>query len=241
MQQHADFGVDAPYVPAAFLLASIGSIVFAVFGASKQASWMLWLGIANAIWFAANAASYLYTTRAGKLRVWADLLRDQKLRGDEQVLDVGCGRGVVLLTAARSVPRGKATGIDLWQVQDQSGNSESTTRENAKREGLSDRIELTTGDMRKLPFDDASFDLVVSSLAIHNVPSVEGRDKAIEEIFRVLKPGGRILVADFKFTGDYAARLRASGASKVEVRGLGWRFWYGGPYASTTLVSASKA
>ena len=92
-------------------------------------------------------------------------------------------------TAARSVPRGKATGIDLWQVQDQSGNSESTTRENAKREGLSDRIELTTGDIRKLPFDDASFDLVVSSLAIHNVPSVEGRDRAIEESLQSAQAG----------------------------------------------------
>jgi arsenite methyltransferase len=94
--------------------------------------------------------------------------------------------------------------------------------------------------MRQLPFGDATFDVVSSSLAIHNVPDAEGRGKAVREIARVLKPGGRALVADFKFTGDYAKTLEAAGLVEVRSRRLGVRFWYGGPWAATTLVSARK-
>lgn len=54
----------------------------------------------------------------------------------------------------------RVVGLDLWQTKDQSGNSEAATRRSADVEGLTDRIDLVTGDMRALPFDDASFDPV---------------------------------------------------------------------------------
>ena len=235
-----DFGVDAPYVPLGFGLAAAVSIAFAVVAVVHHATTWVATAAATAVWFAACAASYLYTTRAGKLRVWSDLARGAALRGDERVLDVGCGRGVVLLTFARLLPRGEAVGVDLWRSHDQSGNDERTTRRNAELAGVAERIHLHTGDMRELPFPDGSFDLVVSSLAIHNVPDRAGRDRAIEEIFRAVKPGGRILVADFQNTADYESRLRAVGAADVKRTRLGWRFWYGGPFAATTLVEARK-
>ncbi len=72
--------------------------------------------------------------------------------------------------AAQRLPRGRAVGVDVWSTKDQSGNAEQVTRQNAELEGVADRVELHTADMRKLPFDDGSFDVVVSSLAIHNVP-----------------------------------------------------------------------
>ena len=56
----------------------------------------------------------LYASRRGKFVVWADLLRNLKLRGDEHVLDLGCGRGAVLLLAAEQLSTGKAVGVDLW-------------------------------------------------------------------------------------------------------------------------------
>jgi ubiquinone/menaquinone biosynthesis C-methylase UbiE len=188
----------------------------------------------------ACAASYVYTTRAGKFRAWDDLLAGLSLRGDEQVLDLGCGRGAVLLLAAQRLPHGKATGIDLWQAQDQSGNALGATQANAAAEGVAERVELHTGDMRKLPFPDASFDVVVSSLAIHNVPTPEGRQEAVREAARVLRAGGTILLADFRFTADYAKTLEAAGLTDVKTRGLGPRFWYGGPWAATTVVTARK-
>jgi SAM-dependent methyltransferase len=240
-RRRGSYGVDAPVVP--FVLAGIG-IIGLVLGVLDLAVWQSipWaiVGFVYAAFFLLSAASYLYTTRAGKFRVWARILTDLHLRGDERALDLGCGRGGVLLMAAQLLPQGKATGVDIWQTRDQSGNDQSATEANARAEGVADCIELRTADMRELPFEDASFDLVVSSLAIHNIHAPGGRAEAIAEAARVLKPGGRLRIADFRATNDYATWLRERGMSDVTVRNLGWRFWYGGPWGATGLVSATK-
>ena len=82
---------------------------------------------------------------------------------------MGCGRGAVLLMAAQHLTTGRAVGVDLWRTVDQSGNSAEATRRNAVAEGVADRVELHTADMTALPFEGNSFDLVLSSLAIHNI------------------------------------------------------------------------
>jgi len=112
---------------------------------------------------------------------------------------------------------------------------------NASLEGVADRVRIDTGDMRALPYPDATFDLVVSSLVIHNIRSNADRRRAIVEGFRVLKPGGRIVIADIRATAIYEEALRTLGASNMERRRLGWRFWWGNPFACTTLLTASKA
>jgi ubiquinone/menaquinone biosynthesis C-methylase UbiE len=132
------------------------------------------------------------------------------------------------------------TGVDLWSTHDQSGNSPEVTLHNAKTEGVPERIDVETGDMRALPFPDAAFDLVVSSLAIHNIKSDADRTKAVAEAWRVLKPGGRLAIADIRATALYAKTLSALGATDATRRGLGWRFWYGNPFAATSLVTATK-
>jgi len=203
-----------------------------------------------AIIFALSTLSYLWTRKRGKGRnpkfrlrqflVWAELLDALPLRGDESLLDVGCGRGAVLMLSAKRIPRGRVVGLDLWSTTDQSGNCAEATLRNAEREGVRDRIELCTGDMRKLPFPDQSFDVVTSSLAIHNIRDQAGREQALAEIIRVLKPGGSALVADFRHTADYQQYLAAQPDVVAERRRLDWRFWYGGPQASTSLVTVRR-
>jgi ubiquinone/menaquinone biosynthesis C-methylase UbiE len=233
------YGFDAPYAIIGLLAGAVTCIVIAALWASGVPILYgpLWLGLYGLILLAA-ATSFLYTTRRGKFIVWRELIEALALTGNEATLDLGCGRGLVLLEVARHLANSRAVGLDLWRSRDQSGNAEETTLANARAEGMRERIELATGDMAKLPFDDASFDLVTSSLAIHNIPSATGRIKAIDEAARVLRPGGRLLIADFRHGRAYAARLHALGLQNVVRRSLGWRFWYGGPPWATYLVSA---
>src|ERR1700730_11887220 len=101
MEQHADYGYDAPYA----------LITFAALGATGlTAAIVSWWGGngrlaaklgAYGAFFLANAISFLYTTRRGKVQVWEEVLDELHLRGDERVLDMGCGRGAVLTAVAK--------------------------------------------------------------------------------------------------------------------------------------------
>jgi ubiquinone/menaquinone biosynthesis C-methylase UbiE len=187
----------------------------------------------------AGIGLWIYATRAGKFRVWDRILDDLRLQGDETLLDIGCGRGAVLCTAAKRLPRGRAIGVDLWQA-DQTGNSAQATRANAVLENVADRVELHTADMTALPLPDDSVDVIVSNLAIHNIPTRDGRRRALTEAVRVLRPGGRLAIADLWETRTHAAQLRELGWPNVQHRNLGWRMWYGGPWTATYLVTATK-
>ena len=238
--RRGEYGYDAPYALVIFGLLAGGS----GFGAA-----IAWLqGPIRAalpitfyfVFFLANTSSFFYTTRRGKFLEWSRILDGLRLRGDEAVLDMGCGRGAVLTAVARRLTTGRVTGVDIWSKKDQSGNAKGVTLRNASLEGVGDRVYVETGDMRALPYPDATFDLVVSSLAIHNIRSNADRKRAIVEGFRVLKPGGRMAIADIRATAIYEDALRTLGASNVERRRLGWRFWWGNPFAGTTLLTASK-
>jgi arsenite methyltransferase len=184
-------------------------------------------------------AWYIYATRWGKFVVWDRVLDDLRLQGDETVLDLGCGRGAVLLAAAKRLPRGRAIGVDLWRA-DQTDNSQQATLTNAALENVVDRIELHTADMTALPLADDSVDVIVSSLAVHNIPTPAGRRQALDEAVRVLRPGGRLAIADLWETREHAAHLRELDWRNVRCRNLGWRMWYGGPWFSTRVVTATK-
>jgi ubiquinone/menaquinone biosynthesis C-methylase UbiE len=142
--------------------------------------------------------------------------------------------------AAQHLTTGRAVGVDLWRGVDQSGNSPEATRRNAVAERVADRVELHMGDMTALPFEVNRFDVVVSSLAIHNIGGRAGREKAINEAVRVLRPGGRLLVADIRATRQHQEQFAKIGMNAVARRRLGWRFWWGGPWGATHLVTATK-
>jgi ubiquinone/menaquinone biosynthesis C-methylase UbiE len=130
--------------------------------------------------------------------------------------------------------------VDLWRKTDQSGNAALATRRNALALGVADRVDLYTADMTALPFKDECFDVVLSSVAVHNIHGRAGRDRAVEESVRVLRPGGRLLIADIFATGRYRAHLRELGMAAVAQRSLGWRMWWSGPWLPTRIVTATK-
>jgi SAM-dependent methyltransferase len=224
------YGVDAPAIPAVLGAAGVACCL----AAARRRSGRIAMAAAGTV-LLANAGVYLHTTLRGKLRIWERELDRAGLQGNEQLLDLGCGRGAVLIAAARRLPRGRAVGADLW-TRDQSGNSPEVTLANAAAAGVADRVEVHTADMTALPFPDGSFNVVTSALAIHNIPSPEGRYRAVDEAMRVLRPGGQLLIADpWPMARRYARHI-----GQGTLRPLGPGYWYGGPWLSITLLHAVK-
>ena len=207
------YGIDAPGLVKGFFVG--GAAALAVATAAALSPWPGGLVAVVVAALAGVAAAYtigmgcymLYGSLVGKVRDRQRLLDLVPWAGGEAVLDVGCGRGLLLVAAARRVPAGRAVGIDLWQSADQSGNRPEATLANAQAEGVAGRVEVRTGDARQLPFADESFDVVVSHWVVHNMYDPADRAKALAEMHRVLKPGGHVLIADIEHHDEYLARL----------------------------------
>ncbi len=219
----ADYGLDAPPVVRNLTVAGVVSIaagltLYFLFVPTQAtlATVLLICGLVSGACFLIPVGLLVWSSRVGKLYVRERLIDSLDLRGDETVLDVGCGRGLLLIAAARRLTRGKAVGIDLWRSVDQSGNRPEVTLANARAEGVAERVVIKTGDMRELPYPDGSMDVVISSLAIHNIPDPEGRARAVREIARVLKPNGRVALLDMECTAEYVRTLREAGWHTVE-------------------------
>lgn len=232
----ASYGIDAPL---AFTFVAILAVLCSMMAIFNAITAHRFFPLVPAIIICTIAGFLFHTTLRGKFIAWDRLLDGLDLRGDERILDMGCGRGAVLILAAKRLTTGRAVGVDVWRSFDQSGNSQDATQRNALAEGVADRVELHTADMTALPFPDESFDFIVSSYAIHNIPRTT-REKAIDEAVRVLRPGGRLLITDVRATRSHERRLRELGMSDVTRRAMGWHMWMGGPWAPTRLVCAKK-
>jgi ubiquinone/menaquinone biosynthesis C-methylase UbiE len=123
-----------------------------------------------------------------------------KIKTGDKVLDVGCGSGNLTLTAKRYVGQsGSVNGIDA------SPEMIDVARKNARQTGINAIFDVAL--IEKLPFSDWTFDVVISRLVMHHLPD-DLKQQALAEIFRVLKPGGTIFLADFQTpTNPILARL----------------------------------
>ncbi|HZB29298.1 MAG TPA: class I SAM-dependent methyltransferase [Streptosporangiaceae bacterium] len=237
----ARYGMDAPYGFGFVGLIALGFLVFGLVMSVAEDMAAAMPALVSAALLAGCLTLSLHASLRGKFLVWREVLDGLELRGDERLLDLGCGRGAVLLAAARHLPHGQAVGVDLWRVGHQFGNSSAATLWNARAEGVADRVAVHAGDLRRLPYAEASFDLVVSSLTVHTIFGRAGRAKAIAEAYRVLRPGGRLVIADLARTPrEYARVLKGLDARDVQVQGLGWRVWWGSPLVPTRLLIACK-
>ena len=230
MADRENYGVDAP--KAVGLLGSFGIVLLA---GHFVPNGFPGAAIVHAIWPASislllGCAWMLISSLWLKRGVMRSLLNQRSWRGDETVLDVGCGRGLVTVEAARHVPHGRVHGVDIWQAQDLSGNSPEAIRNNAVIAGVENRLTIDTGDARSLPYPNDVFDVVTSMTVLHNIPMAEGRLQAVSELWRVLRPGGQILIFDIRHAKSYLQHLRDLGAVDTDVAGpillwgpFGWR------------------
>lgn len=138
-----------------------------------------------------------------------------QLQPGEQVIDVGCGTGTLAMEAARRVGHaGRVVGIDPGTEQI------AQARVKAARRSLP--VEFQVGVIEQLPFPDQTFDVVFSTLMMHHLPAPLKRQGLIE-VARVLKPGGRLVLADFTVKKERvgrAARFHAGGSNMYELAAL---------------------
>jgi ubiquinone/menaquinone biosynthesis C-methylase UbiE len=166
-----------------------------LFPLTPLVKWILWLvGVPVAFVGLYIGAAYIFLyERAFKAKHigdnWSRIADFSGLKGNENVLDVGCGTGRVSISLAKRLPKGKVTGIDIFQGV--SGKSPDTAAENAQAEGVANKVSFRYGNALKLPFEDKTFDFVTMGSVLHELHSVEDKEKALREVYRVLKPGGK--------------------------------------------------
>ncbi len=136
-------------------------------------------------------------------------------------LDVGCGSGALAIAVAKRNPQATVTGIDRWGAEYASFNKR-LCEDNARAEGVAERIAFAQGDAVKLDFPDGAFDAVTSNYVYHNIP---GRDRQaiLLETLRVLKKGGTFAIHDLFSKAKYGdmqafvKRLKDMGYEHVEL------------------------
>jgi SAM-dependent methyltransferase len=121
--------------------------------------------------------------------------------GAGRVLDMGAGSGRATLMVLQTRPQATVVALDLykgyWGIND---NTPERLKRNAAAAGAERRVDVQVGDMRELPFPDASFDGAVSSFAIDHL-NRDGVRRALREAARVLRPGGQMLIVNLRVDG----------------------------------------
>jgi arsenite methyltransferase len=220
-----DYGLDVPSVIGTFLG---GGLFLSCLGfLASRHPLQRFSGFFLAVFFLAAGFLFLvlgfwlvWTSAKGKRLSCRRLVAGLRLKGKERVLEAGCGRGLVLIESARKLTRGRAVGLDNWSQPYLFQNSRERTLSNARAIGVEDKVEVITGDMRKLPFSPGRFDVVVANLALHRVKPREGRRKALREMARVLKKGGQLVLQDFLYTHQYREDLESLGLKEMKVSAL---------------------
>lgn len=241
MRRQPDYGIDSPAIVVGELilsgLAFVAAIVLFALRTPHILALPLWgIFLVMGAYLLLNAGGMVFYSKVGKLSIRDQLLRSVSWRGDEMVLDVGCGRGLLLIGAAKRLTAGKAIGVDAWARGAVSGNRADATVRNATLEGVSERVEVRDGDARHLPFADGSFDVVVSNFVVHEMDSRADRERMLRETVRVLKPCGRVALVDFIFTGEAVRVLRECGVSDARRSPIGGRYFWASAMVSLGLV-----
>jgi SAM-dependent methyltransferase len=244
--QKPDYGIDSPAIVWGQLVVGLLAMALTFLKPRVFGLHVRWIEAGVGAYFLHGALSMVQYSKVGKLRLREKLLDMIPWCGDETVLDVGCGKGLLLAGAARRLRTGKAIGVDIWLPYAITGNRPEAVLRNVALEGVGDRVELKRGDARELPFGAAAFDVVLSNFVLHEMGTPGDRERMLHEMVRVMRPGGRLALIDFIFTKECVAVLDRAGlvdAKRSRIGGL--RFWVGAVLMLGTFqlyaVTATKA
>lgn len=136
------------------------------------------------------------STRAGRLR--PRLIDEALASSPATILDVGCGTGTLVVSLANRSPQARVTGLD--------GDPAILERAAAKAKDAGTNVELLIGLADAIPLDDGSIDCAISTLVFHHL-APDAKVRALSEIKRVLRPDGRLLIADYGRPPDLVMRI----------------------------------
>ena len=189
-------------------------------------SWSLLFAIPAAGFFLVAAyfayARYLFGPHGGDVQgaIWAFLLDHVNWQGQGKALDIGCGSGALSIGLAKKFPSATIVGIDNWGKQWE--YSKALCEQNAAIEGVGERASFRQASASALPFDDESFDLVVSNLTFHEVKDVPDKLQLLREALRVLRKDGVFAFQDlflmrqvYGDVGTLLQSIRDLGLTKV--------------------------
>ena len=212
----ANYGIDALDITRTFALAGAGFtassrliIALGMRGRMLRVTGATLAG-AGAVYLGLAASMLAYGLRGNRIfcRRMLDMI---DWRGDERVLDIGTGRGMMMIAAAKRLTTGSAVGIDLQSAHSAPADDVKLALRNAEIEGVRSKVQVHTQDAGRLDFTNNAFDVIVSTLHLHTIQGRDDRTAACREIARVLKPGGTVLIADYVATAQYARLLAYAG------------------------------
>ena len=221
------YGVDEPRTLVELLIAGILAVVVGIIisaytapSSPRTADAALIGGSGVGFLILAVMAALYWSSRLGKPREMTKLVNSIPWGGEEVVLDLGCGRGLATIMAAKKMETGLAVGVDTWSKSRVSGNDPHSVLANASEEQIESRVAAVKGASVQLPFADGSFDVILSGLAIHHLVPRRHRDVLFAEIKRVLKDGGRVGILDAGNGLEYSTLLQAKGLRDIEMHRL---------------------
>jgi arsenite methyltransferase len=159
----------------------------------------LWLGAMLLL----AAGSMYWSSKTGKHAFAVKMIEELNWQGKERVLDVGCGRGLLTILAARKAPQGQVIGIDIWSQEQLSENTKEAATANADAENVFGRVYFDDGDVTNLRYAPNSFDKIISSFCLSAVSPSEQRKEALLNLVKLLRPGGEIAILDTLYASEY--------------------------------------
>ena len=221
------YGIDEPrsiimLVVAGVLAIVVGFVISDYMKATDAtiARLGLLVGPAIGLLILAVGAALYWSSRQGRVTEVHKIIGSIPWGGNEVVLDLGCGRGLAMVSAARVLDQGYTVGVDMWVKSHLSGNDPRSIFANAAVAKVGDKVVPVKADPVHLPFVRSSIDVMVSGNSFHRLVKRRDREAAFKEVIRVLKEGGRIGIVDAGNGGEYARILRSLGMSDLAVKRL---------------------
>lgn len=217
------YQLDAPPVVKFFCLlglaCSVGSLTIHMVNSYFNYTilyWSFWLIFYSGISYLLISLAMVLTSFITKKRL-IKILLPKLLTGHRKVLEIGIGSRLGAITLAENNPAMRIDAIDTFNINDHKNNSLTLCQHNLKASHVDKNVTAHTADMRDMPFNSNHFDAAFGILSIHNLKRKIERKTALLEIIRVIKPGGKLIIIDFKYHKEYRKHLRQLGATGISI------------------------